>query len=255
VRSYAAGLYLAATVMVGVASEAAVAGNGWCPCSALQRRRAESHARECADFVPQEVSGDSKGAGVEQGYPASRDRGVGDGVDSGAVAELKFSGVASAPHIEKACEAVGRVVRDGKRAGEVIAQIRALCRKSGIKRQRLDMNEAIVEVLALAQGEVRTKRVALRTNRFLASTSMRIGDRHSNETEWRCAFTLTAGQRPEYSQQSASPVNRNQSIRSRPWGPNIPLRKVFLRHADGVLQPPGGDHSRQRPHAGLQAKS
>jgi C4-dicarboxylate-specific signal transduction histidine kinase len=70
----------------------------------------------------------------------------------------------SAPNIEKACEAVGRVVRDGKHAGEVIARIRALCRKSGVKRQRLDMNEAIEEVLALAQGEVRTKRVALCTD-------------------------------------------------------------------------------------------
>jgi PAS domain S-box-containing protein len=70
----------------------------------------------------------------------------------------------SAPNIEKACEAVGRVVRDGRHAGEVIARIRALCRKSGVKRQRLDMNEAIEEVLALTQGEVRTKRVALRTD-------------------------------------------------------------------------------------------
>ena len=70
----------------------------------------------------------------------------------------------SAPNIEKACEAVGRVVRDGKRAGEVIAQIRALCRKSGVRRQSLDMNEAIEEVLALAQGEVRARRVALRTD-------------------------------------------------------------------------------------------
>ena len=70
----------------------------------------------------------------------------------------------SAPNIEKAGEAVRRIVRDGKRAGEVIAQIRALCRKSDIKRQCLDMNDAIEKVLALAQGEVRTKRVALRTD-------------------------------------------------------------------------------------------
>src|SRR5712671_548181 len=70
---------------------------------------------------------------------------------------------ASAPNIERANEAVGRIVRDGKRAGEVVAQIRALCRKSGTKRECLDMNEAIEEILALAQGEVRTKRVALRT--------------------------------------------------------------------------------------------
>lgn len=70
----------------------------------------------------------------------------------------------SAPNIEKACESVVRVVRDGKRAGEVIAQIRALCRKSGINRQSLDMNETIEEVLALAQGEVRARGVALRTD-------------------------------------------------------------------------------------------
>jgi C4-dicarboxylate-specific signal transduction histidine kinase len=70
----------------------------------------------------------------------------------------------SAPNVEKACEAIGRIVRDGKRAGEVIAQIRALSRKSGIRKQRVDMNEAIEEVLALAQGEVRTRRVALRTD-------------------------------------------------------------------------------------------
>jgi PAS domain S-box-containing protein len=70
----------------------------------------------------------------------------------------------SVPNIEKACEAVGRIVRDGKRAGEVIAQIRALSRKGGIRKQPLDMNEAIEEVLALAQGEVRTRRVALRTD-------------------------------------------------------------------------------------------
>jgi PAS domain S-box-containing protein len=69
-----------------------------------------------------------------------------------------------APNIEKACEAVGRIVRDGKRAGEVITQIRALSRKSGIRKQRLDINEAIEEVLALAQGEVRARRVALRTD-------------------------------------------------------------------------------------------
>ncbi len=70
----------------------------------------------------------------------------------------------SAPNLEKACEAVGRIVRDGKHAGEVIARIRALCRKSGVTRERLDINEVIEEILALAQGELRTKRVALRTD-------------------------------------------------------------------------------------------
>ncbi|HXJ42751.1 MAG TPA: MHYT domain-containing protein [Bryobacteraceae bacterium] len=69
----------------------------------------------------------------------------------------------SKPNIEKASEAVRRIVRDGIRAGEVIAQTRALCRKTRTEKQRLDMNEAIEDVLALTQGEVRTKRIALRT--------------------------------------------------------------------------------------------
>ena len=85
------------------------------------------------------------------------------GVVTNAEACLRWL-AGSEPNIEKAREAVGRIVRDGKRAGEVIAQIRALCKKSGIKRQRLDMNEAIGEVLGLVQGEVRTKGVVLRTD-------------------------------------------------------------------------------------------
>jgi PAS domain S-box-containing protein len=82
----------------------------------------------------------------------------------------------SAPNIEKAYEALGRIVRDGKHAGEVIARIRALCRKSSVNRQRLDMNEAIEEILALAQGEVRAKRVALRTD-LATRLSPVLGDR------------------------------------------------------------------------------
>ena len=56
-----------------------------------------------------------------------------------------------------------RVARDGKRAGEVIERTRALCKNTGTEKQRLDVNEAIEEVLALARGEMRIKRVALRT--------------------------------------------------------------------------------------------
>jgi PAS domain S-box-containing protein len=82
----------------------------------------------------------------------------------------------SAPNIEKACEAAERIVRDGKRTGEVIAQIRALCRKSGIKRERLDINEAIEEVLALMHGELRTKGVALHTD-FATRLPPVLGDR------------------------------------------------------------------------------
>jgi signal transduction histidine kinase len=67
------------------------------------------------------------------------------------------------PNLEEAREAVERIIRDGKRAGEVIARIRALLRKTGTEKERLDLNEAIREVVALAQAEVRRHGVALRT--------------------------------------------------------------------------------------------
>jgi PAS domain S-box-containing protein len=82
----------------------------------------------------------------------------------------------SSPNIEKAREAVLRVARDGKLAGEVIAQTRALFRKTGVEKQRLDMNEAIEEILALTRGEVRTRGVVLRTELATRLPSVR-GDR------------------------------------------------------------------------------
>ena len=42
-----------------------------------------------------------------------------------------------APHQR---EAVERIIRDGKRAGEVIARIRALVRKTGTEKERLLRN-------------------------------------------------------------------------------------------------------------------
>jgi PAS domain S-box-containing protein len=66
------------------------------------------------------------------------------------------------PNLDEAREAVRRIVRDGKRAGDVIARIRALATKTATAKERLDMNEAIREVVAFAQDEVRRNRVSLR---------------------------------------------------------------------------------------------
>ena len=67
------------------------------------------------------------------------------------------------PNLDEAREAAQRIICDGKRAGEVIARIRALLRKTGTEKEQLDLNEAIREVVALAQAEVRRHGVALRT--------------------------------------------------------------------------------------------
>jgi PAS domain S-box-containing protein len=67
------------------------------------------------------------------------------------------------PDLGEARQALGRIVRDGSRAGEVIDRIRALVKKVPPRRDRLDINEAIREVIALTQTEVQQNRVRLQT--------------------------------------------------------------------------------------------
>jgi PAS domain S-box-containing protein len=67
------------------------------------------------------------------------------------------------PNLDEAREAVRRIVRDGKRAGDVIARIRALATKTATAKGRLDMNEAIWEVMALTEDELRKNSVAVQT--------------------------------------------------------------------------------------------
>ena len=66
------------------------------------------------------------------------------------------------PNLNEARQAVGRIIRDGNRAGDVIAKIRALLRKTSTEKEPVDMNETIREVVALAQGEVQRNGVTLR---------------------------------------------------------------------------------------------
>jgi signal transduction histidine kinase len=81
-----------------------------------------------------------------------------------------------APNLDEAREAVRRIVRDGKRASDVITRIRALVRKTDPEKARLDMNDAIQEVAALAQGELRKNKVALRME-LAADVLPVLGDR------------------------------------------------------------------------------
>ena len=68
------------------------------------------------------------------------------------------------PNLEEAQEAARRIVRDGKRAGEVIARIRALTKKVSTPREKLDLNETLRQVLALVGDEAKRKSVNVRTH-------------------------------------------------------------------------------------------
>jgi len=66
-----------------------------------------------------------------------------------------------APNLAEARLAVGRIVKDGHRASEVIGRIRALVKKSPPRKDWLNINETILEVIALARSEMHRNRVSL----------------------------------------------------------------------------------------------
>ncbi|MGB8169699.1 MAG: PAS domain-containing protein [Chthoniobacteraceae bacterium] len=65
-------------------------------------------------------------------------------------------------NIIEARETIQRIIRDGTRAGEVIARIRALFKKTENAKAMLEINEVIREVIVLARSEMDKRRVALR---------------------------------------------------------------------------------------------
>jgi PAS domain S-box-containing protein len=96
-------------------------------------------------------------------------------VVTNAKASLRWLALDS-PDLAEACESIHRIVRDGNRASDVIARMRALFKKDPTPKELLDVNEVIQEVLMLSQGEVRRNRVSVRT-RFANDLPFVMGDR------------------------------------------------------------------------------
>ena len=80
------------------------------------------------------------------------------------------------PNVSEVREAVGDIVRDGKRAAEVIARIRALSRRSPLPSENLNLNETIREVLVLVEDKAKRDGVRIRTQ-FAGDLSPVSGDR------------------------------------------------------------------------------
>jgi two-component system NtrC family sensor kinase len=80
------------------------------------------------------------------------------------------------PDLEEAGLAIGGIVRDGKRAADIVGRIRALVKKAPGRRDDLDINEAISEVIGLARSEISKNGVALQT-RLAKALPMIQGDR------------------------------------------------------------------------------
>jgi C4-dicarboxylate-specific signal transduction histidine kinase len=83
---------------------------------------------------------------------------------------------AQPPDLEEARQALGRIINGGNRASEVIDRIRALVKKAPPRKDRLDINEIILEVIALTRSEVHRNRVALQAQ-LLSDLAPISGDR------------------------------------------------------------------------------
>jgi signal transduction histidine kinase len=83
-------------------------------------------------------------------------------VVTNAQTALRWLG-AQPPDLDEVRQALGRAVNDGKRAAEIIGRIRTLIKKEPPRKDALEVNEAIVEVIALTRGEVMKNNVSVQT--------------------------------------------------------------------------------------------
>jgi PAS domain S-box-containing protein len=122
-----------------------------------ERRRAEAEARESERRyreMQMEVAHANRVATIGQ-LTASIAHEVNQPIAAAvtnAEAALLWLG-ARQPDLEEARQAIGRIVKDANRAGDVIGRVRELIKKTPPRHDRVDINEAIREVIELTGGE------------------------------------------------------------------------------------------------------
>jgi PAS domain S-box-containing protein len=67
------------------------------------------------------------------------------------------------PDLEEVRQALDHIVKDAKRAGDVIGRIREIIKKAPPRKDRMDMNEAIREVIELTRGEAAKNGASVQT--------------------------------------------------------------------------------------------
>jgi len=79
-------------------------------------------------------------------------------------------------NLEKVRQALGRVVKNGNRAGDVINRIRGFIKKAPPQKSSLDINQAILEVIALTGNEAAKHNISVQTQ-FVENLPFVEGDR------------------------------------------------------------------------------
>ena len=67
------------------------------------------------------------------------------------------------PNLEEVRQALDHIVKDASRAGDVIGRIREIIKKAPSRKDRVDINEAIREVIELTRGEAAKHGAAVQT--------------------------------------------------------------------------------------------
>lgn len=67
------------------------------------------------------------------------------------------------PNLDETGKAVASIIRDARRAVDVVARARGLLKKSDVDRRPLDLGQVVRDVLVLVQSEMTRNRVVLRT--------------------------------------------------------------------------------------------
>ena len=70
---------------------------------------------------------------------------------------------AAPPDLEEARQALDCIINDGKRASDVIGQIRALIKKEPPRKNDVEINKVILEVISLTRGELMKIGVSVQT--------------------------------------------------------------------------------------------
>jgi len=70
---------------------------------------------------------------------------------------------AEPPNFREVDDALSLIVKEGNRAGEVVGRIRALIKKAPARKDAVEINDAILEVIALTRIEVANNSVSVRT--------------------------------------------------------------------------------------------
>jgi PAS domain S-box-containing protein len=84
------------------------------------------------------------------------------GAATNAEAALRWLG-ARPPDLEEVRQALDRIVKDTNRAGDVIGRIREIIKKAPSRKDRVDINEAIREMIELTRGEAAKNGASMRT--------------------------------------------------------------------------------------------